>query len=83
MLIVAGVALVYPGGVADAVGLSLIVAVLAMQRFIAGAGRRGRQGRLSERRAHRRAAPALQDRTTTPARKRSSRRSARGAAARC
>jgi TRAP transporter 4TM/12TM fusion protein len=35
MLIVAGVALVYPGGIADAVGLSLIVAVLAMQRFIA------------------------------------------------
>jgi TRAP-type uncharacterized transport system fused permease subunit len=35
MLIVAGVALVYPGGYADAVGLSLIVAVLAMQRFIA------------------------------------------------
>ena len=34
MLIVAGVALVYPGGIADAVGLSLIVAVLAMQRFI-------------------------------------------------
>ncbi|MEO8312961.1 MAG: hypothetical protein ABI520_17455, partial [Caldimonas sp.] len=37
MLIVAGVALVYPGGVADAVGLSLIIAVLAMQRFLAGA----------------------------------------------
>ena len=35
MLIVAGVALVYPGGIADAVGLSLIVAVLAMQRFLA------------------------------------------------
>ena len=35
MLIVAGVALVYPGGIADAVGLSLIVAVLAMQRFMA------------------------------------------------
>src|SRR6187401_894045 len=34
MLIIAGVALVYPGGIADAVGLSLIVAVLAMQRFI-------------------------------------------------
>ena len=34
MLIVAGFALVYPGGIADAVGLSLIVAVLAMQRFI-------------------------------------------------
>ncbi|MEO5843271.1 MAG: TRAP transporter fused permease subunit, partial [Caldimonas sp.] len=35
MLIAAGVALVYPGGFADAVGLSLIVAVLAMQRFLA------------------------------------------------
>jgi len=35
MLIVAGVALVYPGSVSDAIGLSLIVAVLAMQRFIA------------------------------------------------
>jgi TRAP transporter 4TM/12TM fusion protein len=35
MLIVAGVALVYPGGVADAIGLTLIVAVLAMQRLIA------------------------------------------------
>jgi len=35
MLIVAGVALVYPGNLADAVGLTLIVAVLAMQRFIA------------------------------------------------
>jgi TRAP-type uncharacterized transport system fused permease subunit len=34
MLTVAGVALVYPGNVADAVGLSLIIAVLAMQRFI-------------------------------------------------
>jgi len=34
MLIVAGVALVYPGGIADAIGLSLIIAVLAMQRFI-------------------------------------------------
>jgi TRAP transporter 4TM/12TM fusion protein len=34
MLIVAGVALVYPGGIADAVGLSLIVAVAAMQRFL-------------------------------------------------
>ncbi|MDQ6640215.1 MAG: TRAP transporter fused permease subunit [Pseudomonadota bacterium] len=35
MLIIAGVALVYPGSIADAVGLSLIVAVLAMQRFLA------------------------------------------------
>ncbi len=35
MLIVAGVALVYPGGIADAIGLALIVAVLAMQRFLA------------------------------------------------
>jgi TRAP-type uncharacterized transport system fused permease subunit len=35
MLVVAGVALVYPGATADVVGLSLIVAVLAMQRFIA------------------------------------------------
>ena len=35
MLIVAGVALAYPGGIADLVGLSLIVAVLAMQRFLA------------------------------------------------
>jgi UPF0716 family protein affecting phage T7 exclusion len=34
MLVVAGVALVYPGGIADAIGLTLIVAVLAMQRFI-------------------------------------------------
>jgi UPF0716 family protein affecting phage T7 exclusion len=34
MLTVAGVALVYPGNIADAVGLSLIIAVLAMQRFI-------------------------------------------------
>jgi TRAP transporter 4TM/12TM fusion protein len=31
MLIVAGVALAYPGGIADVVGLSLVVAVLAMQ----------------------------------------------------
>jgi len=35
MLVVAGVALVYPGGIADAIGLALIVAVLAMQRFLA------------------------------------------------
>jgi TRAP transporter 4TM/12TM fusion protein len=35
MLIVAGVALVYPGGIADAIGLALIVAVLAKQRFLA------------------------------------------------
>ena len=35
LLIVAGFALVYPGSVSDAVGLSLIVAVLAMQHFIA------------------------------------------------
>jgi len=34
MLIVAGVALVYPGGIADAIGLTLIVAVLALQRFL-------------------------------------------------
>ena len=34
MLIVAGVALVYPGGIADAIGLVLIVAVLAMQRLL-------------------------------------------------
>jgi TRAP-type uncharacterized transport system fused permease subunit len=34
-LIVAGVALVYPDGIADAIGLALIVAVLAMQRFLA------------------------------------------------
>ena len=34
MLIVAGLALVYPGKTADAVGFALIVAVLAMQRFI-------------------------------------------------
>jgi TRAP-type uncharacterized transport system fused permease subunit len=35
MLILAGVALVYPGNLADAVGLALIVAVLAKQRFLA------------------------------------------------
>ncbi len=35
MLIVAGVALVYPGGIADLIGLTLIIAVLAMQRFMA------------------------------------------------
>jgi TRAP-type uncharacterized transport system fused permease subunit len=35
MLVVAGVALVYPGGFADVIGISLIVAVLAMQRFLA------------------------------------------------
>jgi UPF0716 family protein affecting phage T7 exclusion len=34
MLIVAGVALTYPGGIADLVGLSLVVAVLALQRFV-------------------------------------------------
>jgi len=34
MLIVAGVALAYPGGFADAIGLALIVVVLAMQRFL-------------------------------------------------
>jgi hypothetical protein len=28
------VALVYPGGIADAIGLTLIVAVLALQRFL-------------------------------------------------
>ena len=33
MLMVAGVALVYPGAVADLVGLALIVVVLLMQRF--------------------------------------------------
>jgi TRAP transporter 4TM/12TM fusion protein len=35
MLVVAGIALVYPGATADVVGISLIVAVLALQRFIA------------------------------------------------
>jgi TRAP transporter 4TM/12TM fusion protein len=35
MLTVAGVALVYPGNIADALGLTLIVAVLAKQRFLA------------------------------------------------
>ena len=34
MLIVAGVALAYPGGLADLVGLSLVAAVLAMQWFV-------------------------------------------------
>jgi TRAP-type uncharacterized transport system fused permease subunit len=34
MLIVAGVALAYPGGAADLVGLSLVVVVLALQRFV-------------------------------------------------
>ena len=34
MLVIAGVALVYPGATADVVGFSLIVAVLAMQWFI-------------------------------------------------
>jgi TRAP transporter 4TM/12TM fusion protein len=33
MLIVAGVALAYPGGLGDAIGLGLVVAVLAMQRL--------------------------------------------------
>jgi TRAP transporter 4TM/12TM fusion protein len=36
MLVVAGVALVYPGAAADIVGVSLIVVVLAMQYFMAG-----------------------------------------------
>ncbi len=31
----AGVALVYPGGIADAIGVTLVVLVLAMQRFLA------------------------------------------------
>jgi UPF0716 family protein affecting phage T7 exclusion len=35
MLIVAGVALAYPGGVADLLGLGLVIVVLAMQRFMA------------------------------------------------
>ena len=85
MLIVAGVALVYPGGIADAVGLSLIVAVLAMQRFMAAPAGRARQGRLSaaRRRPHRHAPPALQAARRRRARRRSSRRFARAAAARC
>ena len=33
MLIVAGVALAYPGGFADLVGLGLVLVVLALQRL--------------------------------------------------
>ena len=49
MLIVAGFALVYPSGIADAIGLALVVAVLAMQRLLPR--RRWRWPRIAERTA--------------------------------
>ena len=39
MLIVAGIALVYPGRVADAIGFGLVIAAMAMQFFRSGAAR--------------------------------------------
>ena len=44
LLVVAGVALVYPGAVADLVGAALIVAVLAMQFFGARRAQPARAG---------------------------------------